>query len=229
MQGWIKLHRSISEWEWFSDMYVWTLFTHLLVEANHEERKWKGVILKPGDVIFGLPEWSKKTGISIQSLRTALDRLKSTGELTRKNYNKFSVISINNWDEYQTTNRRTNSHLTGNQQATNNIIRSKEDIRSKEIDIYLSLFNSLFGGKYQSTVGRIAKLALRLHTFSLEQVLEATRNLSSDDFYQGKNDRGWKADPDFLLRSDEQIDKWLNTLAKKETKPKVFITLKEKI
>ena len=54
--------------------------------------------------------------------------------------------------------------------------------------------------------------------FTLEEILKALDNLSKSEFHQGDNDRGWKADPDFLIRNDEQIDKWLNTdLIKKDS------------
>lgn len=34
--------------------------------------------------------------------------------------------------------------------------------------------------------------------------------MSKTPFFIGENDRGWKADPDYFLRSDEIVDKHLN-------------------
>lgn len=75
---------------------------------------------------------------------------------------------------------------------------------------FIDSFNSLLKRNFKLTKGRENKLRLRLKSYSLEEVLKALANMASDPFYSGTNDRGWCADPDFLLRSDEQIDKFLN-------------------
>lgn len=222
MNGWIKLHRQLIKWEWWDDHNTTRLFIYLLLEANHEDKKWQGVTVKRGQKITSYPKLSKNTGISIQSVRTSLNKLKSTGELTVKPQSKYTVISISNYDSYQENNTQINRRLTVNQQATNNKQEGKE---VKKIRIYISEFNKFFGSKYKPTGGRTKKLALRLKTFSLEDLLKAMKNLSASDWHTGKNDRGWKADPDFLIRSDEQIDKWLNIEPEKEVKPKRYVKL----
>jgi hypothetical protein len=50
----------------------------------------------------------------------------------------------------------------------------------------------------------------RLECFSFSDIIKALNNLARSEWHQGNNDRGWVADPDFLIRSDEQIDNWLN-------------------
>jgi hypothetical protein len=39
MSGWIKIHRSILEWEWYEDTNTFRLFMHLILKANHKDRK----------------------------------------------------------------------------------------------------------------------------------------------------------------------------------------------
>lgn len=96
---------------------------------------------------------------------------------------------------------------------------------SNELNTYLEEFNLLFNSHYQLTNGRVKKLDLRLKMYTLDQILTALRNLARSDFHKGKNERGWVADPDFLLRNDEQIDKWLNY--KSENKPRGDIPYSE--
>ena len=76
---------------------------------------------------------AEATGLGVQSIRTSLNRLKSTGELTVEITNSYSLIQVNNWQKYQDTNtqtnRRTNSQLTGDQQATNN----KQELKNERI------------------------------------------------------------------------------------------------
>lgn len=92
----------------------------------------------------------------------------------------------------------------------NNNYINKEKIYKKESILFIEKFNLLFGTKYQLTKGREEKLKLRLKSFMLDDILLAVENLSKSKFHTGDNDRGWRADPDFLLRNDEQIDKWIN-------------------
>jgi len=115
MKGWIKLHRKLLEWEWADNPIVFHLFIHLLLSANHKEKLWRGNKVKKGQFITGLYSLSEQTGISIQSLRTALKKLELTKEITRKSTNKFSIITIVKWEQYQVLEQE----LTINQQTTN--------------------------------------------------------------------------------------------------------------
>lgn len=90
------------------------------------------------------------------------------------------------------------------------IISNKEVVKEKKpLDIYTEKFNELFKRKYKIVEGRGNKLKTRLKTFTLDEILQALTNLSRSSFHRGENDRGWFADPDFLIRSDEEVDKWL--------------------
>ena len=98
--------------------------------------------LNPGQFVFGRKKCSIETGLSEQIVRSCLLSLKSTNNLTIKTTNKFSIISITNWDSYQVdecefnqqiTSKPTNNQPTNNQQITTyknikNIKNIKEDI-----------------------------------------------------------------------------------------------------
>lgn len=84
-----------------------------------------------------------------------------------------------------------------------------KEAKKERIDFFLDAFNLKFGAHYRPTPGRSHKLALRLKHFTFDQIMEALDNLAASPWHRGENDRGWTADPDFLLRADEQIDKWL--------------------
>ena len=38
--GWIKLHRNLLDWEWYSDIKVCRVFLHLLLTANFKDGNW---------------------------------------------------------------------------------------------------------------------------------------------------------------------------------------------
>lgn len=117
-------------WEWRKDPKVFSLFAELLLRATHKSSKYRGYNLSPGDVIYGHKAYAEHIGVSVQSIRTSLNKLKSTGELTIKTTNKFSIISITNWNQYQgdqqADQQATNKQLTINQQATNTIQEGKK-------------------------------------------------------------------------------------------------------
>lgn len=134
MEGFIKLHRKLIDWEWFDDANTLKLFIYCLCRANWEAGSWHGISYLPGQFITSLPKLSESTKLSMQEVRTALKHLKSTGELTDKGYNKFRIITINNWEEYQGINRQANRQLTDNQQTTNRQLTADKEYKEyKEI------------------------------------------------------------------------------------------------
>ena len=96
---------------------------------------------------------------------------------------------------------------------------------NNSLEKYIETFKEYFGSNHRPTTGRGKKLKSRLQIYKLKQILEALKNLSASDFHTGKNDRGWKADPDFLIRNDEQVDKWLNQPSEKKVNKKIIIKL----
>lgn len=101
-KGWIKLHRQILDWEWSDEPAMVALFVHLLLMANSDEGwKYRGVTLKAGQLITSVANLSKATGITIKALRTRLERLVSTGEISVESCKKYSIITISNYAIYQ--------------------------------------------------------------------------------------------------------------------------------
>jgi len=127
MSGWIKLHRQITDWEWYDDHNTFRLFMHLLLKANHKERSYRGVKIEVGCVMTGRELLSKETGLSVQQIRTCLERLKSTNEITIKSNKQGTIIQVVKYKDYQvTTNESTTNQPTSNQQVTTNKNVNKE-------------------------------------------------------------------------------------------------------
>jgi hypothetical protein len=131
--GWVKLHRRIFDWEWFSDSKTFHVFMYLILNANHKPKKWKGVQVGIGQLVTGRDAISTATGISQQSVRTCLTRLESTGEITRKSTNKFSIVTICNFYKYQPM--ECYDQPTINQQSTNNqpTTNHKQELKNERI------------------------------------------------------------------------------------------------
>jgi len=133
MEGWIRLHRKFLDWEWFDNPVMVKLFLYMLLKANHDIEKWHGVDIPRGSFLTGLLQLQKETKISVQTLRTCLGKFEKTKEINMQTNNQYRIISICNYDTYQTyekrTNKRTNKQLTSDQQATNN----KQEVIDKSI------------------------------------------------------------------------------------------------
>lgn len=136
--GFIKIHRRMLKWEWFSDVNTTHLFIYLLLVANWEDKKWQGQIIKRGQVVTGLKKLSTSAGLSIQQTRTSLKKLVSTNEITIKSTNKYSVITIEKYGDYQRkneeSNKQTNNQTTNEQQTNNKRITTTKELKElKEI------------------------------------------------------------------------------------------------
>ena len=133
----IKLNRSILDWEWYKDKTVKELFIHLLLTASYEPSEFKGISVERGQCVTNLSTLSKELDLSIQQLRTAISKLKSTGEITSKNVGKNQVITIVCYDKYQGTPTRS---ATQNQQEINTE-SNRKSTTSKEIKKYKEINN----------------------------------------------------------------------------------------
>ena len=129
LSGFIKLHRKLVAWGWYQDYVVKDVFLHLLLTANFKKTQWQGRELDEGQVVTGTQKLAEDLGFTRQQVRTALNKLKSTNEITIESTNRYSIITVVNWRDYQSeaktvTNYSTKSATfkqpTDNQQITNN-------------------------------------------------------------------------------------------------------------
>ncbi len=101
MSGWIKIHRRITEWEWYSDANTFRLFMHLLLTANYEDKRWRNVNVKRGQLVTGRQELAQALRLSERQIRTSLDKLKMSGVITTQTTNQYSLITIGKYDLFQ--------------------------------------------------------------------------------------------------------------------------------
>ncbi len=138
--GWIKLHRELLEkpiWEASKPEQKVILIT-LLAMANHKEKEWefKGEKYKaaPGQFVTSLDSIVKKAGngISIRNVRTALQRFEKFDFLTSETTNKNRLITIVNWELYQSKDDLLTSKPTSDRQATDKQLTTNKNVRTKE-------------------------------------------------------------------------------------------------
>lgn len=100
-QGYIKLFRSLMSWEWFDDEKTLKLLVYLLLRVNYEPSRFRGMEIGRGEVLESLKTISENTKMSVQSVRTALNHLKSTGEVTCKVTRYGLLIKVLKYSLYQ--------------------------------------------------------------------------------------------------------------------------------
>lgn len=128
--GFVALHRSLLNWGWHADPATGWLFVNLLLMANWTDSEWQGMTIKRGQLATGRKALAAQTGLSEQTVRTSLNHLKSTNEITITSTNKFSVITVVNYGKFQDisemlTSTSTND-LTNDQPATNQQLTTYE-------------------------------------------------------------------------------------------------------
>lgn len=100
-KGWICLHRKMIDWEWFSKPEMVQLFIFLLLRASVKEAKWQGLVIKRGQLVTSVASISTATKLTARQIRTCLQRLEDSEQIERKTTNKFTVITICNYESYQ--------------------------------------------------------------------------------------------------------------------------------
>ena len=103
MEGWIKLYRKMTEWEWYRDTSVKCLFLHLLLTANRSTRSFQGVSVTRGQKLTSRSLLASETGLSESQVKRALSVLRESQEITSHATNRFTLITICNFESYQDT------------------------------------------------------------------------------------------------------------------------------
>ncbi len=138
MTGWIKLHRCSFEKDWLKNHNMWVFWTYCLLKANHKKGiivfNGKEVELNPGQFIFGINKACEEINLTPQKIRTVLKKLKKMENITIKSTNKYSIISITNWEIYQSdeeeSNNQTNKQITFKQHSNNIQITTNKNVKN---------------------------------------------------------------------------------------------------
>lgn len=117
MKGYIKLHRRILDWEWYKDNNTKTIFIHLLLNACYDNCRFMGNAVERGQYMTSLSRLSNDVNIPVRQVRTALKRLAITGEIDMQTTNKYSLITICNYESYQLDESKRKTKATSKRQA----------------------------------------------------------------------------------------------------------------
>jgi len=223
--GWIKLHRKIAgNWLWQDKPFSkGQAFIDLLLRANHKR---SDVLFRDslyqveaGQFITSGLKLSAAWGWSRARTRHYLDVLQKGEVIQKKQDNRKLQITIVNWDTYQSEDAtdkatdHTTGHTTDRQQSATN--KNDKEVK-KDKKGPLKAFFDLWASKGNLPAiqnfprSRQDKFRRRMQErLFADHWREIIGKLSDSAFCTGTNDRGWRADVDWLLKNDANYVKVL--------------------
>lgn len=133
-EPYIKLYKKMLDWEWYDNPNTCRVFIHCLLKANWKPCKWHGQEIDAGQFITSLATIADETSLTVDQVRTALNHLICTGEITSKSQSKFRIITVNNWDAYQADTKQKTKESPSKSQADPKQVPTDKEIKEVEED-----------------------------------------------------------------------------------------------
>lgn len=226
--GWIKLHRSAVEGDLGSNPILFALWVALLCMATWKPSKilWQGKQreIPPGTVVFGIKELADRWGCSRSVLRKWLNYLHYTQRIVLESCSRGTLVTICNWTAYQSVDDepcapsdsavRTECAPSVSGEPLSEEGKKEEgkkgeaDPRVPALPRLAEIWNlnckTLARVKGCSSSRRKAAELRWKEMPDENHWAEVVTRIAASPFCTGRNDRGWKATFDFLVRPDTQ-------------------------
>lgn len=113
----IKLNRSVLEWEWYGNINTCRLFIHMLLKANWKDGKFQGKLIPRGSFVSSIGCLANETNLTNDEIRTALKHLISTKEITKQSFSKYTVFTVVRYNDYQDIPKQVPNQIPSSSQA----------------------------------------------------------------------------------------------------------------
>ncbi|WP_458457515.1 hypothetical protein [Pseudobutyrivibrio sp.] len=203
MNGWIKIHRKILKWGWFTDVNTSHFWWYCLLKANIEDAEYKGIKVKRGEFVAPLRTMAKESGLTTRGVRTALEHLKSTQEVTLKVTQHGTLVHIVKFGNYQDKHMQTDTKndTKSDKQVTQDRHKtdthpSKEEEKEIKEDIRISSSNNNYKFKNTKNKNSDGEKMMMNNIPTLSQVqeyfLEQGMKSNPEEFYKYNQEFDWK-------------------------------------
>ena len=196
MEGWVKIFRKRTEWEWYRDGNTKDLFLHLLLTANREGKSWRGVRVERGQRLTSRAVLAAETGMSEGQVKRSLEKLIATNNLTTKATNKYTIITVCNFESYQDST--SDSDQQSDQQPDQPADHKQEE---KKINIY-SQKKELSKESKKEKPSSPRPLSL---PYSSTRFVEVWETLRTQPKWKGKTQTALQLSLDKLGKYDEEF------------------------
>jgi len=166
MQGWISIHRQLKDhWLWkektFTKGQAWI---DILMRVNHKENKVpvgnEIVEIKKGQTLWSIKDMAEHWGWSRKKVDNFLNVLEKEQMLSQKRTSKYTLVTIENWELYQTQEHQKNNKRASDEHQKNTNNNVNNDL-IKDIVVYL---NEKTNKKYKSSSNKtIACITARIN------------------------------------------------------------------
>ena len=113
------------------------LWIHLLIKASYQQSEYlfndKIESLKPGQFITGRNILVKETGIERSKIERILKTFEIEHQIEQQTNNKFRIISILNWDEYQNNEQHNEQPVSSQQAASEQPVSTYKKLKKERI------------------------------------------------------------------------------------------------
>lgn len=190
-KGFALLHRKIMDVPFYTEPEAAHLWVHLLLRANYEQTLVStdigDVLCERGEFITGRNTLAMETGLTADRVKSLLRKFKNLGMITTKSNNRFTVLRVVKYDEYQSNICPADVQPVS---SANSVVPTHSeklcpaDVQPVSTDN--NILNNLLpnGSKYVAPAGE--KTTEKGNRISCEEIWEALRECVPDA-------RGWNA------------------------------------
>lgn len=137
--GWIKLYRKLLESPIFDNPDLLKVWIWCLLKASHVDHTQviglQEIHLKSGQFVFGRKKAAIELNMSEAKVYRLIKKLELLGNLNIKSNNKFSVITIVNWDFYQNDQLQSEQQTEQqNEQQMNSKVNNKRTTNEQQMN-----------------------------------------------------------------------------------------------
>lgn len=129
MQGWIKLHRKLLLSDIFQNEKMLKVFIYCLTKCTHKETEVRvgkqKVLIKPGQFVYGRKKASMEMNMKESTIKDYMNALKEDGVITVDSTNKYSVVTVVKWGDYQSHDDDSTNKIPAEYQQNDNKIPAK--------------------------------------------------------------------------------------------------------
>ncbi len=236
MLGYIKLYRKTMCSPIWQDPYYLKLWMYCLMKASHKEHKQlvgnQVIVLQPGEFVTGRTSLSEDLNKGMKPKQKQseiswwryINNIEQWGMLNIKKTNKYSVVSIVKWHEYQESEQQVNINRTSNEHQLNTNKNVKNDKNENLYAEVVNYLNEKAGTNFKHTTKKTKELikARSNEKFSKEDMFLVIDYCCTH--WKGKVFANGNKGDDYLQPStlfnnkfDERLQKALK--AKEEIKP----------
>ncbi len=191
-QGYVIMWRSIVNTPLWSNPKLERVFHWVMYRANWQMEQifptTEKVSLHPGQFITSYPHAAIELKMSVGTINTYIKLLKAESIIEINSTNKYTIVTVLNWDELQNPERTIESKpkTKRKQTETDNTINTKNTSSSIPVKELVAQFNALYNTKLLGYGKQGHALKVILGSYTETEMWACAEWLAHDPFWKSK-------------------------------------------